>query len=414
MVFAYNLACCCGDVDTILYTEDDGSDVPYDCSDCDFRQYKAWFQSAGDGESNENAMGRCLESVTEQLGIYMVQDHFFPFEDTPPTPDQRHAACTRVRSDEAGCWANLFEFEDRVGIVFNGTSTAQHVLVDLDITMAPLAHSLEGAGADEFVHQGFNAMYCSMHEAIAQWLTGEADSRPERRAKPILLSGHSMGGALATLCMRYLAEDPYLKERRNKICLFTFGSPCVGNQPFATKFGLFTDSHGQTHQSEESRRPAIGEAWRVVAEADMIPASNQGSIRSNSLLLSCLLACCMPCIGLWHHRGGTGMSAREMFWKACSNIGESETYVHAGAYALFSSDGLLALNPSYVDSHFRRRHNRCCHSIGDHFAYAQLIRAWISKMHGKAYDGFYHSETKPVDKMKGRANFDGSEPHSGF
>ena len=25
--------------------------------------------------------------------------------------------------------------------------------VDLDITMAPLAHSLEGAGADEFVHQ---------------------------------------------------------------------------------------------------------------------------------------------------------------------------------------------------------------------------------------------------------------------
>jgi len=212
----------------------------------------------------------------------MVQDHFFPFEDTPPTPDQRHAACTRVRSDEAGCWANLFEFEDRVGIVFNGTSTAQHVLVDLDITMAPLAHSLEGAGADEFVHQGFNAMYCSMHEAIAQWLTGEADSRPERRAKPILLSGHSMGGALATLCMRYLAEDPYLKERRNKICLFTFGSPCVGNQPFATKFGLFTDSHGQTriHESNYGCRRTICNQKECSASAFRAVACTVGALRA--------------------------------------------------------------------------------------------------------------------------------------
>jgi triacylglycerol lipase len=72
------------------------------------------------------------------------------------------------------------------------------------------------------------AAFLSMRQAVEHWLNME----PIRHDKPLFLAGHSMGGALATVCARYLAELPQYREPE-KLCLVTFGSPCVGNEEFA-------------------------------------------------------------------------------------------------------------------------------------------------------------------------------------
>ena len=56
-----------------------------------------------------------------------------------------------------------------------------------------------------------------------------------------------MGGAMAHVCARYLAQ--LKRYPRSKLCVVSFGSPCVGNQVFAEQLDL-----------------KVAEVWRVICE----------------------------------------------------------------------------------------------------------------------------------------------------
>jgi hypothetical protein len=77
------------------------------------------------------------------------------------------------------------------------------------------------------VHSGFAASLRSILEPVEQWLRDTAPSR-------LLLTGHSLGAALATLLAARLVEEDRPTE------LVTFGSPRVGDEALAFSLRTLT------------------------------------------------------------------------------------------------------------------------------------------------------------------------------
>ncbi|HYF37424.1 MAG TPA: lipase family protein, partial [Prosthecobacter sp.] len=95
---------------------------------------------------------------------------------------------------------------------------------------------------DVFVHQGFHEAYLAIDAPFADLVTAAA-----RDDKPVWLTGHSLGGALATLAAYH--------HQKKIHGLYTFGSPRVGNAGFVKSL-----SEGLTN------------IWRFVHHRDVIPA----------------------------------------------------------------------------------------------------------------------------------------------
>ena len=106
-------------------------------------------------------------------------------------------------------------------VAFRGTQIddPRDLLADLQAVMVPWAAS---AGR---VHAGFAATALSLMPAIETWLAREAGAR-----RQLILSGHSLGAAMATLAAS--AWHPTL--------LVTLGSPLVGDAAFAATVAPLT------------------------------------------------------------------------------------------------------------------------------------------------------------------------------
>ncbi len=141
--------------------------------------------------------------------------------------------------------------EELYFLAFPGTESVKDAHLDLRITRVPfggssprefaevaadLAHK---TGAKPLVHRGFNeyvqtalftrtwpAKGCTLGEALAAALK-------EDKARKLYLTGHSMGGATATLAAARLADLGVSPEQLEVI---TFGAPAVGNEAFARQY----------------------------------------------------------------------------------------------------------------------------------------------------------------------------------
>lgn len=80
------------------------------------------------------------------------------------------------------------------------------------------------------LHEGFAAEYVALKPLLDRSIMPRVEARSEE-GWHILLTGNSMGGALATIC----AADLHFNRRVNRrtISLVTFGSPRTGNKEFA-------------------------------------------------------------------------------------------------------------------------------------------------------------------------------------
>lgn len=112
-------------------------------------------------------------------------------------------------------------------IVFRGTVAEDEWVKDVLImqSAAPFAPEIDsGIAPDTRVHTGFARMFQQLDPPPESW--GEYLDDPN--ATPLILSGHSLGGALATLSAMQL--------HRRSPRLLTFGAPRVGNPAFAERF----------------------------------------------------------------------------------------------------------------------------------------------------------------------------------
>ena len=103
--------------------------------------------------------------------------------------------------------------DGRFAIVFPGTASLHDALTDVEI-----GKETWGGGK---VHHGFLKAYDSVHQGILALLPPGAS---------LVISGHSLGGALATLCADLLDEMYHVAD------VITFGSPRVGNGAFARDY----------------------------------------------------------------------------------------------------------------------------------------------------------------------------------
>lgn len=139
-----------------------------------------------------------------------------------------------------------------VFLAFPGTETMQDAKLDLRVTRVPFAGKtpaefaaaaadLEHKSGDKpLVHQGFNdyvqkILFSQPLEQAAGLTLGEELVR-QLQAHPgcrLYITGHSLGGAVATLAAARLADMGVAPEQLKVI---TFGAPAVGNEAFARAY----------------------------------------------------------------------------------------------------------------------------------------------------------------------------------
>lgn len=113
-----------------------------------------------------------------------------------------------------------------------------------------------------WAHQGFLAAYrsvrCSVLRVVGECLAAateaEAAGNAGGGAWTLLFTGHSLGGALATLCSYELAHLELADAPVERLVVYNFGSPRVGSGAFAAHFDA-----------------SLPDAWRVVNAADLVP-----------------------------------------------------------------------------------------------------------------------------------------------
>lgn len=114
----------------------------------------------------------------------------------------------------------IAQSRSRIIAAFRGTEEREEWRKDLDASQVRYPY-LRGAC---LTHKGFTDMYSDIRPALLAALARC------RKGLPLLLTGHSLGGAVASLA----ALDPQLRAGRRSISLYTFGAPRVGNPEFAS------------------------------------------------------------------------------------------------------------------------------------------------------------------------------------
>lgn len=106
----------------------------------------------------------------------------------------------------------IFSQKDQLFIVFEGTHDVASIQSDLDVKEVQFLDKKESR-----VHKGYYTEAIQAYTFIRPYLGKE---------KKIIITGHSLGGAVGHLVATLLYENGY------RVKLYTFGSPPVGNQEF--------------------------------------------------------------------------------------------------------------------------------------------------------------------------------------
>ena len=105
--------------------------------------------------------------------------------------------------------------------------------------------------SEMWAHTGFLKAYKAVRAEVLQLVDALVGN--ESNAWTIYVSGHSLGGALSTLCSYELATRRAWKGGKPEIINYSFGSPRVGNKTFAEAFNQ-----------------VVPNCWRVVNNNDAV------------------------------------------------------------------------------------------------------------------------------------------------
>lgn len=111
-------------------------------------------------------------------------------------------------------------------VLFRGTQTASDIVTDLNVSQVDYREFHPKNFAPK-VHMGFYDTYNTFFPSILATL-------PLATIKRLVISGHSLGAALAILSGLGISQ----KQPTLKVEVFTFAAPAVGNQDFTSLFGI--------------------------------------------------------------------------------------------------------------------------------------------------------------------------------
>lgn len=165
----------------------------------------------------------------------------------------------------------IIDGSDRIIIAFKGTTSTKNLKTDINMfysSASSLLPSKDPDGAEDEdderdamksellktyswkrakIHKGFAVAYA----AISIKLIRVLKVLQAKKRRPVFLTGHSLGGALATVC----SLDIYFRLPMNKKEIFvsTFGAPRVGNRHFQLIYNQSIPIH-----------------WRIVVGPDVV------------------------------------------------------------------------------------------------------------------------------------------------
>ena len=191
---------------------------------------------------------------------------------------------------------------DRIVVAFKGTTSTRNLKTDLNIYHVRAASALptrlaedtpdsitnEGVlGARDFkrakIHKGFALAYAS----VAAPLLRRLQALLAERRRPIFLTGHSLGGALATIC----SFDLHLRLGlgRRELFVSTFGAPRPGNDAFRRLYDAKIPIHWRIVVGPDvvAKLPKVG--YRHVGKKVLLNSSGELFLDPNALELK-----------LWH------------------------------------------------------------------------------------------------------------------
>ena len=123
-----------------------------------------------------------------------------------------------IRGEETDTECAVLSDGSNIVVAFRGTETGDKESAVDDITTDLKIKRVPGPFESE-VHCGFKTAMDEVWERVKDAVPGE---------KPLFITGHSLGAALANLCSAYFVE-----AGRKVSGLYTFGCPRVGDQTFA-------------------------------------------------------------------------------------------------------------------------------------------------------------------------------------
>lgn len=136
-------------------------------------------------------------------------------------------------------WGRLTLDQEHAIVLFRGTNSFGNLWTDLKHSLVKLTEKTTKIGVNCKVHSGFITAYKEyLRPKLRLRLTNFLrENVNDKKIKTIILSGHSLGGALATLMAYdlgvYLKSEGHGFEVVPKILLVTFGSPRVGDACFS-------------------------------------------------------------------------------------------------------------------------------------------------------------------------------------
>jgi predicted lipase len=116
-------------------------------------------------------------------------------------------------------------------IVFQGSNGLKDWADNLDFKKRTIPY--EGVNPDILVHEGFISQYKAVRKIIHEKIKSRIGG-----SLIVYCTGHSLGGALATLCavdIQYNFSTAFPVSEGRLTCI-TFGSPRVGNAMFAESY----------------------------------------------------------------------------------------------------------------------------------------------------------------------------------
>lgn len=185
--------------------------------------------------------------------------------------------------DSDGTQAILVSSNKFITLAFRGTEATSMEDIKTDAKAKTTSYKTEGK-----LHTGFNDAFGKVAVAIQKEIEKE-----EWRGKPLFITGHSLGGALATIAAKRLSHKGGIAA------CYTYGSPKVGNDEWTSKI----------------KTPI----YRLVNAADCVPMLPPGGgIINPCIWLSRIISKCqIPWLS----------SMAGCFSKWLSNFGG---YIHAG------------------------------------------------------------------------------------
>ncbi|PWA89515.1 C2 calcium-dependent membrane targeting [Artemisia annua] len=166
-----------------------------------------------------------------------------------------------VTDTQVAIWRD--SFRKRLVVAFRGTEQVRWKDLRTDLMLAPTGLNPERIGGDfkeEIqVHSGFLSAYDSVRTRLLS-LIKTATASQDGDADPVskwhvFVTGHSLGGALATLLALELSSSQLAKRGAISVTMYNFGSPRVGNKLFAQVYN-----------------EKVKDSWRVVNHRDIIPS----------------------------------------------------------------------------------------------------------------------------------------------